>query len=199
MRYPPMPTVPTTVWIDRDTAAIALTELQALGTETATETTAGDIEQAIDDLSGAVTTAAPRAHLARHGAIEECQIPGVLPGSVTIDYHNDSPRLLVHAEDTEEPTHIINLPSDDSTTYTAGSRPSETRSGQPADELPSVRTLIAQLRAGERELVADATVSTPETEFIELHHQASDGAVILQYDYGRAFRSDTDETFELLL
>jgi hypothetical protein len=187
------------VWIDRETADIAFTELQTRSDPAATDLTPGDIDQAMDDLSGALTADPPRTRLKRRGEIEACQIPGVPADTVAIDYHNDPPQLLVHADADEEPSHVITLPSteiaDPSTTQDA----SETSAAQPADESVSVSLLIAQLRAGERALVDDATVSTPEPELIELTHQASDGAVILQYDYGRAFRTDTNEMFDYLL
>lgn len=194
-----MPTHPTTVWIDRETADIALTELQALVDDATAETTLGNLDQAIDDLDGALTTPTPRTHINRHGDIEACQLPGVPTGTVAIDYHHDQPRLLVHTDDTEEPSHIIPLPSDEQSSSTDVPQASETSPDQSHEDPPAISQLIAQLRAGERDLVAAGTVSMPEFEFIELRHDAADGAVILQYDYGRAFRTDRDETFDFLL
>jgi hypothetical protein len=194
-----MPSHPTTVWIDRDTADIALTELQALVTERTAETSLGHLDQAIDDLDGALTAPIPRTQIKRHGDIEACQLPGVPTGTVAIDYHHDQPRLLVHTDDTEEPTHNIPLPSDKQSSSTHAPQTSEPSPDQSHEEPPAVSQLIAQLRAGERDLVAEATVSLPEFEFIELRHDAAEGAVILQYDYARAFRTDRDETFDFLL
>jgi hypothetical protein len=194
-----MPTQPTTVWIDHETADIALTELQALVTERTAETTLGNLDQAIDDLDGALTTPTPRTHISRQGNIEECQLPSVPTGTVAIDYHHDQPRLLVHADDTEEPSHNIPLPSDEQSSSTDAPQTSKSSPDQSREETPPISQLIAQLRAGERDLVAEATVSLPEFELIELRHEAADSAVILQYDYARAFRTDRDEMFDFLL
>jgi hypothetical protein len=194
-----MPTHPTIVWIDRDTADIALTELQALVENATAETTLGNLDQAIDDLDGALTAPIPRTQIKRHGDIEACQLPGVPTGTVAIDYYHDQPRLLVHAGDTEEPSHNIPLPSDEQSSSTDAPQTSESSADQSREEPPTISRLIAQLRARERDLVAAGTVSMPEFELIEFRHDAAEGAVILQYDYARAFRTDRDETFDFLL
>jgi hypothetical protein len=189
----------TPVWIDRETADIALTELQTQSNPAATDLTPGDIDQAMDDLNGALTADPPRTRLKRRGEIEACQIPGVPADTVAIDYQHDPPQLLVHADNEEEPTHVITLPSTETPDPLTAQDTNETPADQPADESVSVSLLIAQLRAGERALVDDATVSIPEPELIELTHQASDGAVILQFDYGRSYRTDINEMFDYLL
>lgn len=47
------------------------------------------------------------------GDADAVEIEGVRERSVFVDYYEDQPRLIVHADpDREEPTHVIDLPEE---------------------------------------------------------------------------------------
>jgi hypothetical protein len=101
------------VWISRETAEIALTELDHILDYADDERETGGERAAIDDLYHALDDDGPRTTVASSGEFDTVAITGVSKGAIVIDYGRTPPRVVITADDGEMPTDIIELPADE--------------------------------------------------------------------------------------
>jgi hypothetical protein len=101
------------VWISRETAEIALTELNDVLDYADDERETGGERAAIDDLSHALDDDSPRTIVTSSGEFDTLAIAGVSEGAIVIDYGRTPPRVVITADGGEIPTDIIELPADD--------------------------------------------------------------------------------------
>lgn len=100
------------VWISRETAEIALTELNNLLNYTDDERETGGERAARDNLHHALNNDEPRTAVTSSGEFDTITIAGVSDGAIVIDHGRTPPRAVVTA-DGEMPTDIIELPTDE--------------------------------------------------------------------------------------
>jgi hypothetical protein len=115
-----------TVWISRETAETALTELNNLLDYTDGEMETGGERAAIDDLYHALDDDEPRTTVASSGEFDTLAIAGVSGGAVVIDYGRTPPRVVITADGGEVPTDIIELPADEAADTGEGDSSPET-------------------------------------------------------------------------
>jgi hypothetical protein len=101
------------VWIDRETAEIALTELNYILDYADDERETGGERAAIDDLHHALEDDGPRTTVTSSGEFDTLAIAGVTDGAVVIDHGRTTPRAVITADGGEIPTDIIELPADE--------------------------------------------------------------------------------------
>jgi hypothetical protein len=101
------------VWISRETAEIALTELNYILEYADDEREAGGERAAIDDLHHALEDDRPRTSVTSSGEFDTIAIAGVSEGAIVIDYGRTPPRAVITADGGEIPTDIIELPADE--------------------------------------------------------------------------------------
>jgi hypothetical protein len=101
------------VWISRETAEIALTELNYILDYADDERETGGERAAIDDLHHALEDDGPRTSVTSSGEFDTLAIAGVTDGAVVIDYGRTPARIVITADGGEIPTDIIKLPADE--------------------------------------------------------------------------------------
>ena len=101
------------VWISRDTAETALTELNNLLEYADGEMETGGERAAIDDLWHALEDDEPRTSVTSSGEFDKLAIAGVSDEAVVIDHGRMPPRAIITTNGGEVPTDIIELPADD--------------------------------------------------------------------------------------
>jgi hypothetical protein len=101
------------VWISRDTAETALTELTNLLEYADGEMETGGERAAIDDLWHALEDDEPRTSVTSSGEFDKLAIAGVSDEAVVIDHGRMPPRAIITTDGGEIPTDIIELPADD--------------------------------------------------------------------------------------
>jgi hypothetical protein len=101
------------VWISRETAETALTELNNLLEYADGEMETGGERAAIDDLWHALEDDEPRTSVTSSGEFDKLAIAGVSDEAVVIDYGRSPPRAVATTDGGEIPTDIIELPADD--------------------------------------------------------------------------------------
>ena len=101
------------VWISRETAERALTELNNLLEYADGEMETGGERAAIDDLWHALEDDEPRTSVTSSGEFDKLAIAGVSDGAVVIDYGQTPPRAVITTDGGEIPTDIIELPGNE--------------------------------------------------------------------------------------
>jgi hypothetical protein len=101
------------VWISRETAEIALTELNYILEYADDERETGGERAAIDDLHHALENDGPRTTVTSSGEFDTLAIAGVTDGAVAIDHGQTPPRAVITTDGSETPTDIIELPVDE--------------------------------------------------------------------------------------
>ena len=102
------------VWISRDTAETALTELNNLLDYADGEMETGGVRATMDDLWHALEADddEPRTSVTSSGEFDKLAIDSVADGAVVIDHGRTPPRAIVTTDGGEVPTDIIELPAD---------------------------------------------------------------------------------------
>ena len=102
------------VWISRETAETALTELNNLLDYADAEMETAGVRAAMDDLWHALEADddEPRTSVTSSGEFDKLAIDGVADGAVVIDHGRTPPRAIITTDGGEVPTDIIELPAD---------------------------------------------------------------------------------------
>ena len=103
------------VWISRETAETALTELNNLLDYADAEMQTGGVRAAMDDLWHAVeddNDDEPRTSVTSSGEFDKLAIDGIANGAIVIDHGRTPPRAIITTDGGEVPTDIIELPAD---------------------------------------------------------------------------------------
>jgi hypothetical protein len=101
------------VWISRETAETALTELNNLLDYADATMETGGVRAAMDDLWHALEGEDPRTSVTSCGEFDKLVIDGVADGAVVIDHGRTPPRAIITIDGGEVPTDIIELPSNE--------------------------------------------------------------------------------------
>jgi hypothetical protein len=114
------------VWISREAAKTALTELNYILDYADDERETGGERAARDDLYHAINDDEPRTAVTSNGEFDTITIAGVSDGAIVIDHGRTPPRAVVTADDGEMPTDIIELPTDETDDTAEGKSSPET-------------------------------------------------------------------------
>ncbi|EMA54371.1 hypothetical protein [Halococcus salifodinae] len=101
------------VWISRETAETALTELNNLLDYADAGMETGGVRAAMDDLWHALEDDGPRTSVTSSGEFDKLAITGVSNGAVVIDHGRTPPRAIITTDGSEVPTDIIELPGNE--------------------------------------------------------------------------------------